>query len=82
VVKSFNIETCRIEASKHFKNTWMRKWGWDYQDLRDAVRDSYRIQKAGKRKLEAYVRKKGEKKMIMAYQWEHDTLFIITGTEG
>lgn len=78
----YDIETCKIEASKHFKNTWMRKWDWDYHDLRNAVRDAYRKDKVGKEKYEIYVRKRGEKKVIAVYQWEFETLFVITGSEG
>ena len=26
--------------SKHFRNTWMRKWDWDQTDLREALRDA------------------------------------------
>ena len=82
MVHTYDIETCKVEVSKHFKNTWMRKWDCDYRDLRSAVRDAYSVKKAGKRKLEIYVRKSGEKKLIAAYYWEYDTLFVITGGEG
>ena len=78
----YDIETCNLEPSKHFRNTWMRKWDWDYVDLRSAIRDAYKVQRAGKDKYEIYVRKKGERKLIAVYQWEHRTLFVITGSEG
>ncbi|MDI6708573.1 MAG: hypothetical protein QME47_05770 [Candidatus Thermoplasmatota archaeon] len=45
--------------SKHFKNRWMRKWGWDYVELREAIKNAYKLDKVGKRKYEVYVRKKG-----------------------
>ena len=63
LVKYFDIEKCKLEASKHFKNTWMRKWDWDYHDLRDAIRNAYETKKVGKKKYEIYIRKKGEKKI-------------------
>ena len=78
----YDIETCELEASKHFKNTWMRRWDWDYLDLRNAIRDAYTTEKVGKEKYEIYVRKRGEKKLIAVYQWEFETLFVITGSEG
>ena len=79
---NYDIERCQLQASVHFKNTWMRKWDWDYRDLRDAIRNAYKVEKVGKKKYEAYVRKKGEKKIIMVYYREIETLFIITGSEG
>jgi hypothetical protein len=81
-VHEYDIETCQLETSKHFKNTWMRKWDWDYHDLRDAIRDANKTEKVGKEKYEIYVRKRGEKKLIAVYQWEFETLFVITGSEG
>lgn len=64
----------------------MRKWDWNYHDLRDAIRDAirdaYETKKVGKKKFEIYIRKKGEKKIIAIYYIEFDTIFIITGSEG
>ena len=60
----------------------MRKWDWDYHDLKDAIRNAYETKKVGKKKFEIYVRKKGEKKIIVIYYNEIDTIFIITGSEG
>lgn len=82
LVKSFNIETCKLEVSKHFRNTWMKKWNWDFFDLREAIRGAYKIEKVGKKKFEIYVRKKGEKKIIAVHYLEFQTLFVITGGEG
>ena len=81
-MKSFDIEKCKLETSKHFKNTWMQKWDWDYHDLREAIRDAYEVKKIGKKKFEIYVRKKEEKKIIAVYYNEFDIVFIITGSEG
>ncbi len=79
----FDIDTCELSASKHFKNGWMRKWNWDYRDLRDAIKNAYNIAKIGKRKYEAYVRRKsGSKKIIFVYYEDVDTVFVITGAEG
>lgn len=80
-MKEYDPDTCAIHSSKHFKNTWLRKWGWDYVDLRNAIRDAYKVDKIGKRKYEAWVRKKGLKKIVFVYYAEFDTIFVITGTE-
>ena len=77
----YDIESCKLETSKHFRNTWMKKWGWDYEDLRVAIRDAYEAKKVGKKKYEIYTRKKGGKKLVAVYYWEFETLFIITGSE-
>ena len=78
----YDIENCKLETGKHFRNTWMRKWDWDYTDVRDAIRDAHATDKVGRNKYEIHVRKKGEKKLIVVYQWEFGTLFVITGSEG
>ncbi len=76
-----NIDfTKEIKPSKHFRNTWLRKWNWDINDLRSALIVA-RIEKTGKTKYEAYVKdKKGSKKIIFVYT--EDEIFIITGAEG
>ncbi len=58
MVHKYNIETCELEVSKHFRNTWMKKWDWDYEDLRDAINHAYKTKKVGKKKYEVYIRKK------------------------
>ena len=60
----------------------MREWNWDYTDLREALKGAYKIDKMGKNKYEAYIRKKGGKKMIFVYYLEFKTVFIISGSEG
>lgn len=60
----------------------MRKWDWDYHELREAIRNCYNPKKIGKKKFEIYVMKKGKKKIIAVYYHEFDTIFIITGSEG
>lgn len=78
-----DIDSCEIFASKHFKNTWMRKWNWDYFDARDAIKNAYKISRVGKNKYEAYVRSKGgSRKIIFVYYEEFKTIFVITGAEG
>ncbi len=79
----YDIDSCEISASKHFKNTWMRKWNWDYSDARDAIKNAYKVNRAGKKKYEAYVRSKGgSRKIIFVYYEEFKTIFVITGAEG
>lgn len=60
----------------------MRKWNWDYKDLRDAVREA-RVVKVGKDKFEAHAKgKEGSKKIIFVYYKEFETIFVISGSEG
>ena len=80
---NWNIDTCEIDVSKHFRNQHMKRWNWDMLDLREAIRSAYKIDKIGKRKYESYVRdKKGSKKIIFVHYQEFDTLFIISASEG
>ncbi len=71
-----------LKVTKHFMNTWMRKWGWDFVDLREAMREAYRAEKVSERKWEVLVRKKGGKKLVIVYEAEEDEVLVITGTEG
>ena len=72
--------TKEIKPSKHFRNTWLRKWDWDINDLRSELMRA-RIEKIGKTKYEAYAKdKKGSRKIIFVYTG--DEIFIITGAEG
>ena len=79
---NFSIETIRIEASKHFVLKYMKKWDWDFIDLREALKNAYKIEKVGNKKYEAYTRKNGSKKIIFVFYYEFDELFVITGSEG
>ena len=78
----FDVDRVHIEVSKHFRNTWMRRWDWDQGDLRDATREAYRSEKSGRSKWDIYVRKKGDKKLVVVYDAEREEVFIITGAEG
>lgn len=78
----WEIETVRIEISKHFALKYMRTWGWDFLDLRDAIRDAYKVEKVGKEKYEIYVQKQGFKKIITVYYEHEEKLFCITGSRG
>ena len=78
----WQIDTVKIEASKHFALEYLRSWGWDFLDLREAIRDAYQVEKVGKEKYEIYTQKKGFKKVITVYYEENQTLFCITGSQG
>lgn len=82
MLRDFNIEKCKIEASKHFMLKYMKNWNWDFIDLRDSIKNAYKIDKVGKKKYEAYVRKDGSKKIVFVYYLEYDSIFVITGSEG
>ncbi|MEK6887458.1 MAG: hypothetical protein AABX14_00775 [Candidatus Aenigmatarchaeota archaeon] len=72
--------TKEIKPSKHFRNTWLRKWDWDIKQLRSALMNA-RIDHVGKNKYEAYIQdKKRSRKIIFVYTGNE--IFIITGTEG
>lgn len=78
----FDIDEVSIDVSKHFRNTWMRKWDWDQFDLREALRDAYKVSRVGKDKWEVFARKKGEKKLVIVYDEQTKEVFVITGTEA
>ena len=79
-MSNYDIETCEISVGKHFRNKYMRDWVWDMFDLRNAIKEAYKIEKVGKTKYEAYTRKSGSKKIIFVY--ESETIFVISGSEG
>jgi len=73
----------KIRPSKHFILTWMRKWDYDVDSLRNALESAYKIDKVGKYKYEAYTRAKGKsRKLIFIKDEEYKEIFIITGAEG
>ena len=78
----FDIDRIHVYVSKHFRNIWMRKWDWDQTDLREALRDTLRVLPVGKGKWENFVQKKGDKKLVIAYDAEYDEVFVITGSKG
>ena len=78
----FDVDHVHIDVGKHFRNTRMRKWDWDQYDLREAMREAYKVSRAGKGKWEIFVRKKGPKKLVIAYEAGTDEVFVITGAEG
>lgn len=82
MMKSYDITNCKLNASKHFRNKYMRKWNWDFIDLREAIRNASKVEKVGKKKYEAYSDKKGSKKIIFVYYLEFDEIYVISGSEG
>ncbi len=78
-----DIDGYKIRPSKHFILTWMRKWDYDIDSLRSAIQNSYRIEKVGKYKYEAYTKAKGKsRKLIFIKDEGLKDIFIITGAEG
>ncbi len=55
----------KIRPSKHFILGWMRKWGWDLEDIREGIKNNYKIEKCGKCKYEVYIKDKGKSKKII-----------------
>lgn len=78
----FDPDEVRIEPSKHFRNVKMRKWDWDVNDLRDALRKPVRVVPHGRAKLEVWVRKGGSKRLVLSFDRADGIVFVITGTEG
>ncbi len=72
-----------LRPSKHFRNTWMRRWDWGIPDLREALKRAERIEPVGKSKFEAYTRYKcqGKSRKLILVDYG-DQIFIITGAEG
>lgn len=60
----------------------MRKWDRDQSDLREALRGAYKVSRAGKGKWEVFMRKRGEKKLVIIHDEQNKEVFIVTGTEG
>jgi len=54
----FDIDRVHVYVSKHFRNTWMRKWDWDQIDLREALRDAVRVLRVGKGKWKSSFKRK------------------------
>ena len=78
-----DTEDYKIRPSKHFILTWMRKWDYDADSLRNALESAYKIDKVGRHKYEAYTRAKGKsRKLIFIKDEKYKEVFIITGAEG
>ena len=78
----FDVDRVRIDVSKHFRNSWMRRWGWDHHDLREAIREAYKVSRVGGGEWEFFVRKKGRRKLVIAHEVGTNEVFVITGAEG
>ncbi len=78
----FDINSVELHASKHFKNKYMYAWNWDYSNLRQAIKEAYKMEKVGKEKYEAYVDWKGRKKIIFVFYKFEKQIFVISGSEG
>ncbi|MCI4336830.1 MAG: hypothetical protein L3K17_06510 [Thermoplasmata archaeon] len=78
----FDPDEVHIEPSKHFRNLRMRKWNWDVNDLRDALRAPIKVVPRGRRKIEVWVREGGSKKLVVSHITEENLVLVITGTEG
>lgn len=78
----FDPDEIQIRVTRHFRTTWMLKWGWDQVDIREAFGDAYRVIYVGTVKWEILVRKKGQKKLVISYDVETKEVYVITGAEG
>ena len=67
-----------IKPSKHFVMDYMRKWGFDIEDVRSALKKAYRLDKVGKIKYEAYIKHKGTGRKIIFVVYEEEKQIFIT----
>ena len=80
-----NFDEYEIKPSKHFALSWMLKWNFDIEDIRNALKNAYIIEKVGKIKYEAYTRgrtSRKSRKLIFVVYKDENQIFIITGAEG
>ncbi len=78
-----DISSYKIRPSKHFTLSWMRKWDYNIDSLKNALENAYKIDKVGKHKYEAYIRVKGKSRKIIFVKDEfYKEILIITGAEG
>ncbi len=80
-MQEYDIDKCSIDISKHFRNKYMRMWNWDMNDLREAIKNAYKVDKLGKNKYEIYTKSGDSKKLIFVYYKEYETIFLISGAE-
>lgn len=72
-----------VRPSKHFITTWMRKWNFNTDSLRELIENAYKNEKVGKNKYETSTKSKGKsRKLIFIKDDEYKEIFIITGAEG
>ncbi|HLD05500.1 MAG TPA: hypothetical protein VJG90_07305, partial [Candidatus Nanoarchaeia archaeon] len=76
----WRIENVKLAVTKHFALKYMRVWGWNFHELREAIRDAYKMEKIGKEKFDIYIQKTGFKKIVTVYYDENDRLVCITGS--
>lgn len=78
-----DYDAYEIKPSKHFVMDYMRKWVFDIEDVRNALKKAYKLNKVGKIKYESYTRIRGESKKIIFVVYEDEKqIFIISGAEG
>ena len=76
------LESVLLITTKHFALKYMRNWGWDFHDIREAIRGTYKIDQVGKNKFEIYMQKSGFKKIIVIFNNLNNELICISGAEG
>ncbi len=73
-----------LRVSKHVRNTWLRKWDWDMNQLREALRGAYKVARVGGSKCEIYTRVgagRGRIRKLILVEYP-DEIFVITVSEG
>lgn len=78
-----DIDDYAVRPSKHFALGWMRKWGYDIQSIKNAIKNATKIEKVGKSKYEAYARlKKHGIKIIFVKDDDAKEIIVMTGAQG
>lgn len=75
-------DTVQLAVTKHFALKYMRHWAWNFIDLREAIRDAYKVENEGKEKYHIYIQKDGFKKIIAVHYDDENKLLCITGSQG
>lgn len=75
--------TLEFKVSKHFRDTWMRKWNCDITDLRNACLEAKKKINIGKKgKYEVFIKLKGKDCKLIMNTLYSDSIYIISGAEG
>jgi len=82
-VMELQLMDYNLVPSKHFSLGWMRKWGWNMDELELALKGSSKIKKVGKCKFEAYATHgcKGKSRKLI-FITDNKEVLVITGAEG
>lgn len=76
-----DFATVEIRPTKHCILTWLRKWDWGIEEVRNGLTTAYKIDKVGNNKYEAYCNC-GKKSRKLIFARHESAIVIITCAEG